>query len=78
MSKTVRATGIEPEYVTLTEWFALSHLSRTTTYRLLAAKRLRAVKVGRRVLIDLKIGREFLDSLPAIEVAPEPNRSLAA
>ena len=38
--------------------------SRATQYRLLTADKIKAVKVGRKILIDLRSVRTYLASLP--------------
>lgn len=56
-------------------------MSRSRTYEELAAKHLRGVKYGRRVLIDVRHGLEYLRSLPAVKVRPRTTprrRSMSA
>ena len=51
-------------------------LSETTVYRLIASKRLRAVKVGRKTLITADAERDWLASLPAAELTTGLNVSV--
>lgn len=54
-----------PAYASITNWCALSGMSRSGTYNFLAAPDgLRAIKVGGRTLVDVKHGLEFLASRP--------------
>src|SRR5690242_4619844 len=57
-----------PKYGPLQTWLALSGLGRSKTYELLGNGTLRAVKVGKRLLIDVEHGLATLDALPAAEI----------
>ncbi len=60
---------ITPNFVTVAEWCLRSGISRSRTYELLAADDIKARKVGRRTLIDLKAGLAWLDAQPAPKIA---------
>lgn len=53
-----------PNFATIDRWVELSGVSRSTTYELLASGDLVARKLNKRVLIDVKQGLNFLNSLP--------------
>lgn len=59
---------VQPKYATLETWTALSGISRTKSYYLLAEGKLRAVKAGRRTLIDVDAGLAWLRDQPAPEI----------
>jgi hypothetical protein len=56
------------KYGTVDEWVRDSGMGRTSTYAALAAKRFRAIKSGKRTLIDYDSGFAYLDSLPDAEI----------
>ena len=56
---------MQPKYATIATWMALSDLGRTVTYQELANGNLRAIKVGRRTLIDVEAGMAWLAAQPA-------------
>lgn len=60
---------ITPNFVTISEWIARSGISRSRTYELLGSGDLRARKVGRRTLIDLRAGLAWLDAQPAPRIS---------
>lgn len=57
-----------PKYATVDNWTALSGLGRSSTYYLLAQQKLRAIKAGRRTLIDVDHGLAWLASQPAADI----------
>jgi hypothetical protein len=61
------ASGNAPRYVTIEGWRDLTGMSRSGTYRALAAGHLTAIKCGTRTLIDAEAGLAWLASLPAAE-----------
>lgn len=61
------AAGQHPRYTTLEGWRDLTGMSRSGTYRALAAGHLTAIKCGSRTLIDAEAGLAWLASLPAAE-----------
>ncbi len=58
---------MDPKYATIQGWTALSGIGRTKTYEMLGEGKLRAVKAGKRVLIDVEHGLAFMKALPAAE-----------
>ena len=59
---------MQPQFASIDEWTKLSSLGRTTTYKLISSGKLRAVKAGRRTLIDLTDGLAWLNQLPNAEI----------
>lgn len=57
-----------PRFTTIPGWCALTGMSRTGTYRALAAGHLVAIKCGSRTLLDVEHGLRWLQSLPRAEV----------
>ena len=59
--------NIEPKFAAISQWCAISGMTRTATYAALGAGDLRAIKQpgGRRTLIDVDAGLEWLRSQPA-------------
>ena len=55
---------MDPKYATIQSWTALSGIGRTKTYEMIGEGKLRAVKAGRRVLIDVEHGLAFMKALP--------------
>lgn len=53
-----------PAYVSVNEWIRLSGLSRTKTYDLLGRGSLRAIRIGRRTLIDVETSLDWLNRQP--------------
>ncbi len=66
-----------PKYQTIPEWCAATGMGRSKFYELLAAGELRAVKLGRRCLIDVEHGLAFMSRLPPADVRL-PSRSAKA
>jgi hypothetical protein len=62
--------GLTPRYASIPRWCEISGLGRTVTYRLLGDGVLKAVKVGRRTLIDVRHGLLWMAALPSAQVAP--------
>jgi hypothetical protein len=67
-----------PAFATIETWTALSGLGRSKTYYLLADGTLRAIKAGKRTLIDVEHGMAWLRAQPAAEVRCNRSRKLAA
>lgn len=61
-------TPLMPRYATIQTWCAISGQSRTRAYAALATGDLRAVKDGRRTLIDVDAGLERMRNLPAAKI----------
>jgi hypothetical protein len=53
-----------PAYAPIPAWMLLSGLSRTGTYDALGRGDLRAIKCGKKTLIDVEHGLKWLRSLP--------------
>lgn len=70
---------MEPIYITIRDWTALTGIGRGKTYDLLSSGTLRAVKAGKRTLIDMATGRAYLASLPTATISParQPKRMAA-
>lgn len=74
---TIRDDSTVPFYAPISEWVALSGISRTRTYTLLADGTLRAKHVGNATLIDIRHGLTWLAALPDAEFGLR-GRELAA
>ena len=59
----------EPAYGSIADAARLAGICRSKLYHLLGEGRIRAVKLDRRTLIDLRSVRAYLDSLPAARIA---------
>jgi predicted DNA-binding transcriptional regulator AlpA len=60
-----------PKFVTIPGWTLLTGQSRTSIYASLAKKNeLRAIKLGKRTLIDVDHGLAWLRSLPQAKFGP--------
>lgn len=57
-----------PKYAALPEWRTISGLGRSKSYELLGDGKLRGIKVGRRLLIDVEHGLEYLATMPAARI----------
>lgn len=57
-----------PAFATLDKWCALSGVSRSRSYELMASGDLVAKKLHARVLIDVHAGLQFLNSLPQANI----------
>lgn len=58
-------TKLTPLFAPLPVWQTISGMSRSRTYELLAVGKLRAVKCGKRTLVDVEHGLAYIRSLPA-------------
>lgn len=58
-----------PKLISVTEAAERLGLCRTTTYKLIREKQIRAVKIGVRTLIDVESMHSFVDSLPQFQAA---------
>ncbi len=67
---------IEPKFAPLPQWCLLSGMTRTATYVALGEGKLRAIKQpgGRRTLIDVQHGLEWLRSQPPVVIRPREQR----
>lgn len=63
-----------PKYAPLPKWGAISGLGRSKSYELLGDGKLRAIKVGRRLLIDVEHGLEYLATMPTAVIRQARSR----
>jgi hypothetical protein len=61
---------VSPKFASVSVWCGLSGLSRSSVYIALGRGDLRAVKVGKRTLIDVEAGLAWLRSRPSARVRP--------
>lgn len=59
---------MEDGALTINQFLERYGISRSTAYEEIAAKRLRAVKVGRKTIIPCRSAREWLEALPPVEL----------
>lgn len=59
---------MQPKFATIENWTALSGLGRTKSYHLISQGKLRAIKAGKRTLIDVDAGLAWLNSQPAADI----------
>ncbi len=79
METTLDTKAELPRYAQVNEWCRISGVGRTVTYQRIAAGEIRAVKVGKRTLVDVTSGLAWLDSRPAARITmPAHIRNLAA
>ena len=57
-----------PKYTPIPGWCNISGMGRTTSYEAMARGDLRAIKVGRRTLIDVEHGLAWLANLPVADI----------
>jgi hypothetical protein len=57
-----------PKFAPIRQWCAISGMSRTATYNALGHGDLKAVKLGRRTLLDVEVGLAWLRSLPPAQI----------
>jgi excisionase family DNA binding protein len=67
-----------PHFATIIKWCEITGFGRRTTYEWIAAGRLRAVKVGRRTLIDVQHGLEQIRQLPPAQIRMSPQAARRA
>jgi hypothetical protein len=60
-----------PAFSTVPDWVNISGVSRSQTYKLLAAGKLRARKLGARTLVDVRHGLDYLNTLPPLHPAQQ-------
>lgn len=58
-----------PKYATIPDWTKLTGQSRTSTYLDIGRGNLRAIKLGKRTLIDVEHGLAYLARMPAATIA---------
>ncbi len=59
---------MQPLFATVDKWSAMTGLGRTKTYYLIAEGHLRAIKVGKRTLVDVTQGLAYLHAQPAAQI----------
>ncbi len=59
---------MQPQFASIDNWSVISGLGRTKTYYLLAEGHLRAVKAGKRTLVDVQHGLAWLRAQPVAEI----------
>jgi hypothetical protein len=64
-----------PEFATIDDFLIISGLSRRQFYNLVAEKKLKAHKMGTRVMVDVEHALEFIRSHPAPVVKPQTQRT---
>lgn len=57
-----------PHYVSVETWLSCTGMSRTDTYRKLGEGVLKAKKIGRKTVIDFRVGMAWIESLPDAEI----------
>lgn len=67
----------EVKFASIRRWCEISGIGLTTSYKLIAAGRLPARKLGSRLLVDVEAGLLYLQSLPVADVRL-PNSGYAA
>jgi hypothetical protein len=64
-------------YETIAVWKIRSGMSTDAVYRALSSHNLRAVKLGKRTMIDVQHGLAWLASLPAAQIHHAPRKRAA-
>ncbi len=59
-----------PQFATMKDWMALTGMSQRRTYDELGRGNLKAVKAGRRTLIEVQTGLAWLRSCPPAKIKP--------
>jgi excisionase family DNA binding protein len=59
---------VSKSYMPINEFAAEFGISRMTVYRLLGAKTLRAVKIGKRTLVDRGHAAQWFEKLPSADI----------
>jgi hypothetical protein len=65
------AASTEPRYVRAREWERLTGLGPRTTQDLVGKGELKAIKVGKAMLIDYRYGLEWLGNRPSAQIRPQ-------
>lgn len=66
---------VSPVFVTVTHWTKVSGMSRSKTYQEIGRGNLRSVKCGRRTLLDMQAGLDWMRSLPPATVRAPSTKS---
>lgn len=69
---------MSPKFATMEIWSLLSGMTRSHTYCELRTGNLRAIKVGKRTLVDVEAGLAWLSTCPRAEIKPLPTQSARA
>ncbi len=78
MRKTAQTTPAEgAAYETIAVWKIRSGMSNDAVYRNLSRGNLRAVKLGKRTMIDVQHGLAWLAALPAAQIHHAPRKKAA-
>jgi hypothetical protein len=77
MAKSKLASNITPAFASISDFAIISGISRSSIYSLLGEKKLKAVKFGAKVLVDVEYGLSMIRNLlePNIAVYDYSNRS---
>jgi hypothetical protein len=59
---------ITPKFAPISDWCAISGMSRSVVYEALGRGDLRAIKLGARTLINVEAGLAWLASMPPAEI----------
>ena len=60
--------GVWCRYATFDQWRQMTGMGRTASYEALVRGDLRAKKVGRRVLIDVEHGLQWIEAQPSVKL----------
>jgi hypothetical protein len=63
-----------PKYAPIPQWCVISGMGRSKTYEYLGAGKLHAIKLGKRLLIDVEHGLSYLATMPAARIRLSPRR----
>ena len=69
---------IIPQFCTVDTWLAMSGMARRTVYYEIGLGNLRAVKQGKRTLLDVAACLAWLHSRPPAKIQVRPSRAKAA
>lgn len=72
------AGAIVPRFASIPHWSLLSGVGRTKSYELIGDGTLRAVHVGRRILVDVEHGLAAIAAMPRAEIRPSAQHRRAA
>jgi hypothetical protein len=79
MQTTARGEVDRPKYMSISDWTHFAGMGTTSIYAALASGDLKAIKVGRKTLIDVEHGLAWLSERPAwTPTGPVSRRRVAA
>ena len=61
-------TDLTPAFATIPDWCRISGMGRTATYQALSRRDLQARKLGKAVLVDVRAGLAWMDTLPMASI----------